>query len=129
MGSTSIYVKYPFPSIFSKKPRLFTCRRISKLLVEPDIQPFIHKLSTNNHKNNREIVPRTVQHNPSKNKKLTHTSRLPIQISCRFDSLSSASGGSIYMSQIHPSIESQQQLLVMQTIKKNEMSLASINAY
>jgi hypothetical protein len=67
-------------------------------LAEPDIQPFTHELSTNNHKNNIEIVPRTLQHNPSKNKKITHTSRLPIQISRQFDSLSSASGGSIYVS-------------------------------
>jgi hypothetical protein len=97
MGSTSNYVKYPFPSIFPKS-MLFTCCRISKLLAELDIQPFIHKLSTNNHKNNREIVARTLQHNPSKNKKITRTSRLQIQILRRFGSLSSALGGSIYVS-------------------------------
>jgi hypothetical protein len=67
-------------------------------LAEPDIHPFVHKLSTNNHKNNSEIVPRILEHNPSKNFKNRHTSRLPIQISLRFDSLSSASGGSIYVS-------------------------------
>jgi hypothetical protein len=42
-------------------------------LAEPDIQPFTHKLSTNNHKNNIEIVPRTLKHDPSENIKIyTH---------------------------------------------------------
>jgi hypothetical protein len=72
-----------FFQYFFKKPILFTCRRIFKLLAEPDIQPFINRLSTNNHKNNREIVPRTLQHNPRKNKKI-HT-HLGFQLKFRAD--------------------------------------------
>jgi hypothetical protein len=90
----------------------FVCGYIlCKLLAEPDIQPFIHKLSTNNHKNNREIVPRTLQHNP--NKKITHTKFRADLTASHLPRVAPS------MSQIYPSIEyetkSQLQLLVSQT--------------
>jgi hypothetical protein len=96
MGSTSNYVKNPFPSIFFKKTYFSLVTEFPNFWQN---QTFNH-LSIN-YPQIREIVPRTLQHNPSKNLKNTHTSRLPIQTSRRFDSLSSASGGAIYVSNTH----------------------------
>jgi hypothetical protein len=119
MGSTTNYVKYPFPSIFFKKTYFSLVAEFPNYWPCWQNQTFSH-LSINYPqiiiKTTEKLFQELSNITQAKIKKL-HTSRLPIQISRRFDSITSASGGSIYVSNtpINSMKKNQLQLLVSQT--------------